>query len=80
MARPVVVMRVGGLPEVVMHQKTGLLVEQDNREGLTEAMGFLLEHPAAAAHMGQAARRQVLRVFTAISACVERVNEDRFPI
>jgi len=27
-------------------------------------MGFLLEHPAAAAHMGQAARRQVLRVFS----------------
>jgi glycogen(starch) synthase len=64
MARPVVATRVGGLPEVVVHQETGLLVKKEDSVGLAQAISFLLEHPETAAQMGQAARRRAQEVFS----------------
>jgi glycosyltransferase involved in cell wall biosynthesis len=63
MARPVVATRVGGLPEVVVHQETGLLVEPEDYVGLAEAVACLLEHPEAAVQMGQTGRRRVQKMF-----------------
>jgi glycogen(starch) synthase len=56
MARPVVATWVGGLPEVVVHQVTGLLVNNEGGVGLAEALLFLLEHVGTATRMGQAPR------------------------
>jgi glycogen(starch) synthase len=56
MARPVVATAVGGLPEVVADQDTGLLIEPNNAAALAGAVGVLLENPDAAAAMGRAAR------------------------
>ena len=42
MARPVVATRVGGLPEVVVHGETGLLVEPNNKISLADALAFLI--------------------------------------
>ena len=64
MARPVVGTRVGGLTEVVLHQKTGLLTEQDNPATLVEAILFLLSHPQTASLFGEAARRRAQEVFS----------------
>ena len=64
MARPVVAARVGGLPEVVVHEQTGLLFESENVGGLAESISFLLENPQAALQMGQAARDRVQTVFS----------------
>jgi glycogen synthase len=58
MARPIVARRVGGLPEIVVHQETGLLVDAEDSRALAEAIAFLLEHPEAAARMGWAGRRR----------------------
>jgi glycogen(starch) synthase len=59
LARPIVATRVGGLPEVVLHRETGLLVEKEDIIGLADAVNWLLAHPAAAISMGQAARGRV---------------------
>jgi len=64
MARPIVATRVGGLPEVVVHEQTGLLVESENSSALAEAIGYLLMHPGAATQMGQAARLRAHHAFT----------------
>jgi glycogen(starch) synthase len=64
MARPVVATRVGGVPEAVMHEQTGLLAEPENTAALAESMVFLLENRDAAARMGQAARSRVQRLFS----------------
>jgi glycogen(starch) synthase len=64
MARPVVAMRVGGLPEVVLDQKTGLLVEPDDQEGLAKAILLLLSHPQAAAAFGEAGRSRAKEIFS----------------
>jgi glycogen(starch) synthase len=63
MARPIVATNVGGLPEVVAHQETGLLVEKEDIRGLADAVTYLLTHPEAAVSMGQAARRRAQIIF-----------------
>jgi glycogen(starch) synthase len=63
MARPVVAARVGGLPEVVVHGETGLLVEPDDAGALADAIVFLLGHPDATTRMGRRARERAASAF-----------------
>ena len=63
MGRPVIAARVGGLPEVVLHGKTGLLFERNDNAGLGEAIAYLLERPAEAERMGRAARKWARATF-----------------
>jgi glycosyltransferase involved in cell wall biosynthesis len=63
-AKPVVGCRVGGVPEVVDHGKTGLLVEPDNPEALADAVACLLLDSDRAARMGTAGRSTVEDKFT----------------
>jgi glycosyltransferase involved in cell wall biosynthesis len=63
MARPVVATRVGGLPEVVVHGRTGLLVEPESPAALADGIASVLADPGRAARMGRAARARVLDVF-----------------
>jgi glycogen synthase len=63
MARPVIATRDGGLPEVVQHDATGLIIERDDTDGLAHAIAFLLDHPAIAARMGTAARKRAQEWF-----------------
>jgi glycosyltransferase involved in cell wall biosynthesis len=64
MARPIVGTRVGGLPEVVAHQESGILVEKEDSRSLAEAISFLLENPDIAVQMGVAGQMRVQRLFT----------------
>jgi glycosyltransferase involved in cell wall biosynthesis len=64
MARPVVATRVGGLPEVVVHPETGLLVDKEDPRALAEAIASLLSDPPAAGRMGEATRRRAQEVFS----------------
>jgi glycogen(starch) synthase len=63
MARPIVATRVGGLPEVVVHGETGLLVESENSDALAEASLFLLNNPETARKLGGAARDRAQKLF-----------------
>jgi glycogen(starch) synthase len=63
MGRPIVAARVGGLPEILLHQKTGMLVDKDDSGGLGEAIAFLLRQPKIAVEMGQKARARALELF-----------------
>ena len=60
---PVVASRVGGLLEVVRHCETGMLVENDAAQ-IAAAMHSLLDDPALASRLGEAARRDALTRFT----------------
>ena len=57
--KPVVVTRAGGVPEIVEHGRTGLVVEPDDPEILAKALAELLRDPVAAAEMGSNARTVV---------------------
>jgi glycosyltransferase involved in cell wall biosynthesis len=63
MERPVIGSRIGGLPDIIVDGKSGLLVEPGNVSALREALRALLVDPARRAQMG-AIGRQRARLFT----------------
>ena len=63
MARPVVGTRVGGVPEVILHQKTGWLVPPRDENALAEALLLLLNEPRIAIALGKAARIRAQEIF-----------------
>jgi len=67
-ARPVVAARIGALPELVEHERTGLLAEPGDAEGLAAQVARALADPAAAA-WGEAGRERVLRVGDPAAHC-----------
>ncbi len=60
---PVVATDAGGLPEVVEHGVTGLIVPRGDATALADAIGSLLADPARRAAMGRAGRARALRLF-----------------
>jgi len=58
LALPAVVTSVGGIPEMVEHEETGLVVPPDDPASLANALLQLLRHPYQAAALGQAAYRR----------------------
>src|SRR5215207_6001201 len=60
---PVVASDAGGLPEVVEHGVTGLIVPRGDSSALAEAIGSLLADPVRRARMGRAGRERALRMF-----------------
>jgi len=63
MARPVVATRVGGLPELVLHDQTGLLCEAGDPQALAGAVVQLLIDSSRAAALGRSAQRRAREVF-----------------
>jgi glycosyltransferase involved in cell wall biosynthesis len=61
---PVVCTAVGGMPEVVRHEVTGLVVPEDDEPALREAVLRLLDTPGLGERMGRRARLLVLERFT----------------
>ena len=57
---PVVVSRVGGLPEVVEEGLTGLLVEKDNVEQFAAALLKLIQNQSLRDSIGEAGRQHVI--------------------
>ena len=60
---PVVASRTGGLPEIVRHGETGLLVENEPRQ-IAAAVRGLLDDRERARRMGAEARRMVMAKYT----------------
>ncbi|MGQ9750708.1 glycosyltransferase family 4 protein [Desulfosoma sp.] len=56
---PVVSTKAGGIPHLVDHGRTGLLVDVDDAHGLAQCVLQLLNDPRNAASMALAARREV---------------------
>jgi glycosyltransferase involved in cell wall biosynthesis len=63
MGRPVVATDVGGLPHVVQHGHTGLLVDVGNWGGFVRTIETLINDPAGARRLGAAARQRALMRF-----------------
>jgi glycosyltransferase involved in cell wall biosynthesis len=76
--RPVIGCRVGGIPEMIDHQETGLLVSPKSPEQLAEAIDFLLSHDQQRTEWGQEARRRCADRFSLaahINAVVHQYRE-----
>ncbi len=60
---PLVGAETGGIPEVIRHQKTGLLVEPENVPALESALVRLIDNSAERERMGAEAARDIRRRF-----------------
>jgi len=56
---PIVATRVGGIPEVIDHERNGLLVAPRDERALAAALLRVIERPGLATQIGDAARRDV---------------------
>jgi glycosyltransferase involved in cell wall biosynthesis len=56
-SKPVIASEVGGIPDVVVHGVTGVLVEPGNVEELAEKIVFFIQNPKSAIGMGRNARK-----------------------
>lgn len=74
--RPVVATTVGGIPEIVRHGETGLLVPPGDPGSLAWAVRQLLDHPDRAATMGALGRQRARETFS-IASVVKR-HEDLY--
>lgn len=76
--RPVVATCVGGIPEVIRHEQTGLLVPPDDVESLSQALIRCLKAPEWAAELGRSARLDVRGRFSweAIARQTQAFYED----
>jgi glycosyltransferase involved in cell wall biosynthesis len=70
---PVVACAVNGVPELVAHGRTGLLIEPGDDRALLAALTALLENPARRAGMGAAGRARLLERFDARREAAEEV-------
>jgi L-malate glycosyltransferase len=59
--RPVVAFDSGGLPEVVLHGQTGIVVPKSNIAGLAAAIAKVLDDPGLAKRLGEGGRRHASR-------------------
>ena len=63
-ALPVVASRVGGIPEVVIDEESGLLVPRADTHALAGAIHRLLQNPEEGSRMGAALRDRIQQVFS----------------
>ena len=61
---PVIATSVGGVPDIIQHGKTGLIVPPKDSVRLAKEMQTLLEHPGMKARLGQGLRKRVEREFS----------------
>ena len=60
---PVVATAVNSVPEVVVSGKTGLVARPNDPASLARALAYVLDHPAHAARMAEAAQAQIRHQF-----------------
>jgi L-malate glycosyltransferase len=63
-ARPIVATDTGGIPEVVVHEETGLLVPPGDADALRDALILLLGDDTRARQLGAAGYERVHRRFS----------------
>lgn len=74
-ARPVIATRVGSMPEAIIPDQTGLLIEKNDVDGLAVALQRLRDQPTVRLELGQRARKQAIAHFTveAMTASYEKL-------
>ncbi len=76
--KAIICSRVGGLPEIIEHGVTGLLVEPGNRKELAAGIKYLWNNPEICRQMGRNARNKALsryspdRLYERLMACYRK--------
>ncbi|MFH1062879.1 MAG: glycosyltransferase family 4 protein [Candidatus Omnitrophota bacterium] len=71
---PVIATKVGGVPEIVEHGKSGILVNPSDRKALIDAIEMLIKNPAQRLAMGQYAKKNVLAKYS-VEVFIARITQ-----
>ena len=63
-ARPIVASNVGGIPEIIENNKTGILVSPRNSEEIKNSIEYLIKNPSKSKWLGDALKRKISQDFT----------------
>jgi len=63
-ARPIVASNVGGIPEIIENNKTGILVSPRNSEEIKNSIEYLIKNPSKSKGLGDALKRKISQDFT----------------
>jgi glycosyltransferase involved in cell wall biosynthesis len=72
--RPCIVANTGGLPEVILNGKTGLVVDAESAEAIASAIVYCINNKTAAINMGIKGRESVMQNYTESAALDTMVN------
>jgi len=61
---PVVASRTGGIPDIIHHEETGILIQPKNERELTRALSTLIEQSSERVRLGKALRENINNNFT----------------
>ncbi len=62
---PVIATKTGGIPEIIEHNKTGVLVEPENERALAEALKILVANPDKRILLSEEGKKSVVQNFSA---------------
>jgi glycosyltransferase involved in cell wall biosynthesis len=68
---PAIVTDIGGMPELVINNESGLVIPPGNPQALANAISYVADNPDKRRHMGQHARNRISTVFN-IKTTVEK--------
>lgn len=63
MTMPVITTAISGIPELVIHNETGILVPPQNADELADALIYIHENPETARKLGEKGRQHVIEQF-----------------
>jgi glycosyltransferase involved in cell wall biosynthesis len=69
---PVIATNVGGIPEIIQHNKTGILIDKGNTEQLVNAIKFMFSNPDLGRSMGKSLHNN-LHFFSWKNACEQYI-------
>ncbi len=72
--KPLIGSNVGGIPDVIINEYNGFLVEQKNAKMLAEKIDYLLENPDIINYMGNNSRMHVRRMFDIQNVVKNHIN------
>ena len=70
---PVIGTNIGGTPEVVIHEQTGLLVPPDDPEAMAKAMLRLIENHDERKRMGNEAKKRAMKLYS-LTSYIKRIE------
>lgn len=73
-AKPIIASKIGGIPEIVVPNKTGLLVEPYNVQRLAKAMTFLIKNKKLSIEMGKRGRMFAIKKFNSEKIANYHIN------
>jgi len=69
LSKPVIATRVGGIPEIITHEKNGLLIEPGSPIEIENAINRLIENPDLRSRIGLEGRKTVEKRYNEATVC-----------